>query len=343
MGGRHDRESGLPALRSGVERASHDVLSDVLRTAKLTGALFFRVDAAPPWEVGVPASKAFAPIILPGVQHVVSYHVVTHGTCWGAIIGEPPVALAAGDVLVFPHGDPYVMSSAPVAHASVDLDYAMAFFRLMAAGELPFTVAEGGSGAERLHLICGFLGCDARPFNPLLQTLPRMLHVRAADAPGNDLLGRLIELTIGESRANRAGGDCIRLRLSELLFVEVVRRHLASLPPAQTGWLAALKDRAIGRALALLHERPEHPWTLDELASAVGSSRSVLAERFSRFLGHPPMQYLTYWRMQVAARLLADGGKVVTVASQVGYSSEAAFSRTFKKVTGVSPGEWRRR
>lgn len=344
MGGHHDRESGLHALRSGTEHATHDVLSDVLRTAKLTGALFFLIDAAPPWEVGVPDSKDFASIILPRVQHVISYHVVTRGKCWGALIGEPPVALAAGDILVFPHGDAYVMSSAPVEGHDVDVRSSMEFFRLMAAGRLPFMVTEGGSGAERLHLMCGFLGCDTRPFNPLLQTLPRMLHVPAASAQENDLLGRLIELTIAESRADRAGGDCIRLRLSELLFVEVVRRHLASLPTVQTGWLAGLKDRSVGRALALLHERPEHAWTLDELASAVGLSRSALAERFSGFVGQPPMQYLAQWRMQVAARLLADGAaKVAAVALQVGYSSEAAFSRTFKKVTGVSPADWRRR
>lgn len=344
MGGRHDRESELPAPRSGVQQATHDVLSDVLHAAKLTGALFFLVDAAPPWEVGVPESKAFAPIILPRVQHVISYHVVTHGRCWGALIGRPPVALAAGDILVFPHGDPYVMSSAPVEHDDVEVASSIEFFRLMAAGRLPFTVTEGGPGAERLHLMCGFLGCDARPFNPLLQTLPRMLHVHGASAPEPDLLSRLIELTIAESRADRAGGECIRLRLSELLFVEVVRRHLASLPAAQTGWLAGLKDRAIGRALSLLHERPERAWTLDELARAVGLSRSALADRFSGFVGQPPMQYLTHWRMQVAARLLADGApKVASVALQVGYSSEAAFSRTFKKLTGVSPAEWRRR
>lgn len=345
MGGRHDRESELVALRSGVAApAADDVLSDVLYAAKLTGALFFLVDAAPPWEVGVAHAKAFAPLILPRVQHVISYHVVMRGSCWGALIGGAPVALAAGDILVFPHGDPYVMSSAPVEHTDVDVTSSMEFFRLMAAGELPFTVTEGGSGAERLHLMCGFLGCDARPFNPLLQTLPRMLHVRAACASDHDLLSRLIELTIAESRADRPGGECIRLRLSELLFVEVVRRHLAALPAEQTGWLAGLKDPAIGRALSLLHARPNQAWTLDELARAVGMSRSALAERFSLFVGQPPMQYLTQWRMQVAARLLADSAaKVASVALQVGYSSEAAFSRAFKKATGAAPAQWRHR
>lgn len=340
MGGRHDRESASPALRSG----GGDVLSDVLRAGKLTGALFFLVDAAPPWKVAVPDARTFAPIILPHAQHVISYHVVTRGACSGALIGGPPVALAAGDILVFPHGDPYVISSAPIGDEEVDFHSSVAFFRLMAAGDLPFTVTEGGTGAERLQLTCGFLGCDARPFNPLLQTLPRMLHVRAPSAPEGDLLARLIELTLAESRADRPGGECIRLRLSELLFIEVVRRHLTSIPEAQAGWLAGLKDPAIGRALALLHQRPAHAWSLDELAGSVGMSRSALAERFSGFVGQPPMQYLGQWRMQIAARLLADGAsKVAAVALEVGYGSEAAFSRAFKKATGVAPADWRRR
>ncbi len=337
--------SALSALRSATgEKSTSDVLSDVLRTAKLTGALFFLVDAAPPWELGVPHAKAFAPIILPRAQHVISYHVIARGSCWGALIGEPAVALTAGDILVFPHGDPYVMSSTPSDSSKVDVDGALSFFRLMAGGQLPFTVIEGGTGEDRTHLVCGFLGCDARPFNPLLATLPRMLHVRRPSDPQTDLLTQLIELTVAESRTERAGGACIRLGLAELMFVEVVRRYFATIPAAEPGWLAGLRDPAIGRALALLHERPAHAWTLDELASNVAMSRSVLADRFAYFVGQPPIQYLTQWRMQVAARSLANGAsKVASVAFEVGYASEAAFSRTFKKITGVSPAHWRQR
>jgi AraC-like DNA-binding protein len=302
------------------------------------------VDAGPPWEVGVPHATRFAPIILPRAQHLVSYHVVTQGSCWSAPIGEPAIAIATGDVFVFPHGDPYVISTAPGQHSKVDFDGALSFFRSMAAGQLPLTLIVGGAGEDRLHLACGFLGCDARPFNPLLATLPRMLHVRRPAYAESDLLSRLIDLTLAESRAERVGGECIRLRLSELMFIEVVRRYLAALPAAQTGWLAGLKDPAVGRALMLLHDQPAHAWTLDELASGAGLSRSVLADRFAYFVGLPPMQYLTRWRLQLAARLLADGGsKVSSVALQVGYASEAAFSRTFKKATGMSPAQWRHR
>jgi AraC-like DNA-binding protein len=156
-------------------------------------------------------------------------------------------------------------------------------------------------------------------------------------------LARLIDFAVMESQERRAGGECVRLRLSEVMFVEVVRRHLAGLPAEQTGWLAGLRDPSVGRALTCLHERPGDDWTLETLAKAAGLSRSALAERFTHFVGDPPMQYLTRWRMQVAARLLADGqAKVATVGLQVGYDSEAAFSRAFKKAAGVPPSAWRR-
>jgi AraC-like DNA-binding protein len=320
------------------------VLSDVLRAVRLTGALFFRVEAAAPWGIEIPDGPSLAPVILPRAQHVVSYHVVTRGACWGGLSRDDPVRLEAGDVLVLPHGDPYVMSIAPGARGGPDRAEVLAFMRQIAAGVLPFTLCEGGSGRERVHLVCGFLGCDVRPFNPLLAALPRLLHVRRGSRSPGDPLDRLIQLTVAEARERRVGGECVRLRLSELMFVEVVRRHLATLPAEQAGWLAGLRDEIIGRALARLHERPAHPWTLEDLARDVGLSRSALADRFTHFVGQPPMQYLTGWRMQAAARLLADGvAKVSAVALEVGYDSEAAFSRAFKRVAGVPPAMWRSR
>jgi AraC-like DNA-binding protein len=335
------RASAGLAQESTGEAAGIDPLSDVLRAVRLTGAVFFRVDATSPWVIEMPDSSALASVTLPRAQHVISYHVVTGGSCWGALLGGASVHLEAGDVLLFPHGDAYVMSIAPNARGGPDPTEVLAFMAEMVVGRLPFAVVEGGGGSERLGLVCGFLGCDVHPFNPLLGALPRLLHVRQAFAPG-DPLARLIEFALAESQDKRAGGECVRLRLSELMFVEVVRRYLAALAPEQTGWLAGLRDRSVGRALACLHERPEDDWTLEKLAKAVGLSRSALAERFAHFVGDPPMQYLTRWRMQVAARLLADGqSKVSTVALQVGYDSEAAFSRAFKKAAGVPPAAWR--
>ncbi|HWC03041.1 MAG TPA: AraC family transcriptional regulator [Methylomirabilota bacterium] len=316
----------------------------MLRTVRLTGAVFFLVEASSPWRIALPDSRALAPLILPQAQHIISYHVVTDGSGWGGLLDDSPVRLESGDVLVFPHGDAYAMSIDSGARGGPDIAEVMTFMREIAARHLPFTIREGGGGSGRLHLACGFLGCDVRPFNPLLATLPRLLHVRRdAHSPG-DPLGQLVDFTLAESREPRAGGECVRLRLGELMFVEVVRRYLATLPAEQTGWLAGLRDPKIGRALGLLHERPARPWTLGGLARDVGLSRSALADRFTHFVGQPPMQYLTRWRMQVAARHLAEGvTKVAAVAAEVGYDSEAAFNRAFKKAAGVPPGAWRRR
>jgi AraC-like DNA-binding protein len=341
MGGHHDVASvKLAAPSVATEPSASDPLSDVLRMVKLTGALFFLVDASSPWGVRVPSASAFAPIILPRARHVVSYHIVIEGSGWAGVPGVAPVRFTAGDVLVFPHGDPYAMLSAPDGPAALEGEESLDFFRAMAAGHC--LRGSGRRRRRRRRFVCGFLGCDARPFNPLLATLPRL--ITCAPPVRDSLLDRLIELTLTEAPLRRLGGESIRLRLSELIFVEVVRRYLEALPADQTGWVAGLRDPGISRVLALLHERPAHPWTLEELAARSGMSRSVLAERFMRLVGQPPMQYLVRWRVQVAARLLADGAtKVAAVALEVGYESEAAFSRSFKKIAGVSPAAWRAR
>jgi AraC-like DNA-binding protein len=193
-------------------------------------------------------------------------------------------------------------------------------------------------------VLCGFLGCDALPFNPVLAALPRLLHVRGTAGHGDDRLGHLIEFALAEVAEPRAGRACVLLRISELMFVEVVRRYLASMPAEQTGWLAGLRDPEVGRALAWLHRQPAHGWTVEELGRRSGLSRSTLAERFTALVGQPPMQYLARWRMQIAASLLADDrSKVSSVALEVGYDSEAAFSRAFKSLVGCSPAAWRKR
>jgi AraC-like DNA-binding protein len=338
MASTHDRASGSLAGPSAT-----DPLSEVLRRVKLTGALFFLVEASSPWGMDVPQAGAFGPLILPRAQHIVSYHIVLKGEGYAALPGAAPVCFGAGDVIVFPHADAYAMASEP-GRPVFDADQTLQFFRDMAAGRLPFKVKEGGEGPERAEFVCGFLGCDARPFNPLLAALPRLLHMRRPAGRDGDLLDSLIELTLAEARMGRPGAECIRLGLSELIFIEVVRRYLSSLEAGRTGWLAGLRDPVIGRVLALMHERPAHPWTLEELAGRAAMSRSVLADRFLQLVGHPPMHYLTLWRVQLAAGLLADGAmKVAAVAAEVGYASEAAFSRTFKRIAGVSPAQWRKR
>jgi AraC-like DNA-binding protein len=321
-----------------------DPLSDVLRTVRLTGAVFFLWDVSWPFATPVPAGRAVAPVILPGAQQIVSYHIVTQGDCWGALVGGPPVRLAAGDILFIPRGDPYVIASSAqlCAEARVETGPALGFFRQMAAGELPFTVVEGGGGDVSTHLVCGFLGCDTRPFNPALAALPPLVHLHPPADASQERLQSLIDYTVAEAREPRAGGRCVLIRLAELIFVEAVRRCLAE-APATHGWLAGLRDPVVGRALRLLHQTPAAEWTLETLAREAGVSRSRLAESFTRFVGQPPMLYLTQWRLQLAARMLADGaGKVAVVAREVGYESEAAFSRAFKRFTGVAPARWKR-
>lgn len=317
---------------------STDTLSEVLRAVRLTGAVYFTLDASAPWVAEAPPARVVGPHLMPGVEHVIEYHAITAGHCWGGIVDEPPVPLESGDVIVFPQGDAHVVSSAPGMRGTPDRDY-LAEAR---ANRLPLAVKMDGGGAERAEVICGFLGCDARPFNPLLSTLPRMIHVRRQ--PSEDgVLDQFVKIALSESKAPRAGGDAVIARLSELLFVEVVRRYLATLPPEDVGWLAGLRDDAIGRALGKIHERPAHDWGLDELAREVGLSRSVLAERFNHFVGIPPMQYLAQWRMQLAARLLSSTSMSLSqIADEVGYGSETALSRAYKRWVGTSPSEWRR-
>jgi AraC-like DNA-binding protein len=319
-----------------------DPLSDVLRTVKLTGALFFLVDASFPWGVDVPHADAFSSIILPRAQHIVSYHIILKGAGWASIPGVTSTWFEAGDVLVLPHGDPYAMLSGPGQPPEFDGKATVDFLRGMAAGRLPFVIKEGGGGEPRSEFVCGFLGCDMQPFNPVLSTLPRLLRIKRSHSGREGLLSRLIDLTLAEARQPRVGGESIRLRLSELVFVEVMRQYLETLPAHETGWLSGLRDPAIGKVLVMLHEQPAYPWTLNELASRACMSRAALAARFSHVVGHAPMQYLTLWRMQIAARLLADSSiKVAAVGREIGYESEAAFSRAFKKTVGVSPAAWR--
>jgi len=345
MAGDHDQASGNPAVGAGTaSRPGDDPLSDVLEVVRLTGAVFFVVHAAPPWIAEAPESVELAPAILPRVQHVVSYHVIVEGTCWCRMGAGDPVRLEAGDVLVVPHGDAYSLSSTPDLRSGLTLAQVLEWFRLMASGELPFIVEEGGGTGASLQVVCGFLGCDALPFNPVLAALPRLLHVRRPAAPARDGLGALVDLITAESGDPRAGRRSVLLRIGELMFVEVVRRHLATVTTEDGGWLAGLRDPLVGRVLVQMHREPHRAWTIDALAREAGTSRSVLAERFVQFVGEPPMHYLTRWRLQRAARLLADGaGKVSAVARAVGYESEAAFSRAFKKHTGVAPAAWRDR
>lgn len=318
-----------------------DVLSDVLRTVRLSGAIFYEVRAGIPWVAESPPGSWMASRMLPRAQHMIAYHVVTSGQCWAALAeaGAEPVQLEPGSIILFAHGDPHVMSTEPGARTTPVLDQ----YRLPEAGEaLPFHIDECGDRPESVRVLCGFLGCDVQPFNPLVQALPRLVHVGTATVPASGSLPALIAATVAESNAGRLGRSSVLARLSELLFIEAVRAHVESLPSEQPGWLGALVDPCVGRVLRLLHDDPARAWTLQSLGREAGFSRTVLVERFRQALGITPMSYLLKWRMQIAASLLSDGGECIArVSSSVGYGSEEAFSRAFKRCTGHSPAHWR--
>lgn len=336
------RSSGGHDRSSGADVVAFDALSDVLHAVRLKGAVFFDVEARAPWAAEAPPARLVGPGIMPGVDHVIEYHVVTSGECYARVLEDdaPPARLSAGDVVAFPQGDAHVMSSDPLIRP---VPPNLEEYRPPRAPEmLPVQYSLDGGGDSRTHLVCGFLGWDARPFNPLVSALPRMIHIRAQD--GGEWMDRFLAFATLEASEKRAGGASMLAKLGEIMFIDLVRRYLDKLPEGDASWLAGLKDRQIGRALSLLHERPAEEWTLERLSREAGMSRSSLAERFTYYVGKPPMQYLTLWRMQLAAARLASGdASVARIAAEVGYDSEAAFSRAFKRAVGVSPSVWRER
>ncbi len=317
-----------------------DVLSDVLRAVRLTGAVYFDFNLTAPWVAEAPPSHEIAGIVMPGAERVIEYHLVVAGAAWGHAIGATPIRLREGDLLVLPQGDAHVLSSAPGMRAAPTLAiYART------STPLPLVYELGAGGTDRTRIICGFLGCDERPFNPLLTALPSVIHLSAGDADAGHEAARHVA-RFRRARVWRRGNPGTRECAGAAVRADLRRGD----PPVSAdaaagsscGWLAGLRDPIVGRALEALHGAPRDPWTVESLGRTVGVSRSVLAARFTEMVGHPPMHYLTLWRMQLAARLLHDGHHVVAVAAAIGYESESAFSRTFKKLMGVPPATWRR-
>ena len=317
-----------------------DVLSDVLAAVRLTGAVFFDIDTGCPWVGKSPPTSAISDAVMPGAQHIIEFHAVLSGSCWAALSDRPETAveLSAGDVVAFPNGASNTMSSSRGVRGEVN----MAMYVRPVDTQLPFMIIHGSEGDERTRFICGYLGCDARPFNPLLSALPDMLRARKP-ADGSSWVPDLFRLALVERDRQRAGTETILAKLSELMFVEVVRQHLEALPAESRGWLSGVRDPHVGHALKLIHSRPAEGWTLDQLAREVGLSRSTFADRFSHFVEVPPMQYLAHWRIQLAARRLENPGVTIAqAATEVGYESEAAFNRAFKRLIGEPPGAWRK-
>src|SRR5262245_22896192 len=326
-----------------------DTLSDLLRAVRLHGAVFYYVKGYPPWAVENPHVREIIPALMPGADHMIEFHALVNGTCWASTDGEPPVPMQAGDIVLFPQGDAHTMSSAPGLRAPSG---GAAFFS-QRPPQLPYALSVRDEDLTTTHLdddpdrsakvVCGFLGLDARPFNPLLASLPRVLRVPGSTMGQDSWVATLLRAVVTEADAKRPGGEQVLAGMSEMLFVAALRRYVDTLPEEETGWLAGTRDPAVGRALSLIHEHPSESCTVERLSEDVGLSRSSLHERFMQLIGQPPMQYLTNWRMQLASSRLRDtSAKVMEVALDVGYESEAAFSRAFKRVSGLSPGAWRK-
>ena len=256
-----------------------DALSEVLRAVRLSSAMFFSLDVRGPWAAAAPASSECAALVLPGAQRVIQYHVMVEGTCFGAWADAPGVRLDAGDIIAFPQGAAHTLSSAPGMRAVPDLS----MYQQAGAGVLPHCVTIGDGDRTDARILCGFMGCDARPFNPLIEALPPVLHLRRSAQPGHCSLPHLISAARAEVEGRRLGGEGVFARLGELLFVEAIRCYVETLDPEQTGWFAGLKDRHVGQVLNLIHADPASDWTLDSLARAAGLCALVARRTIHRF------------------------------------------------------------
>lgn len=316
-----------------------DALSDVLRVAHLTGGVFLHADFFEPWCLAPRVAAEHCSPALGPASHLILYHYVVEGGFRIRVDGAEgeDLVIGTGEVVLLPRNDRHLMGSdlslPPVAGSDI--------IQMPKNGGL-FSIHHGGAGG-RTRMVCGFLGCASAEGNPVISTLPALLKLNVEQGGAAEWIRSTFQYAAEEVSAGRPGSETVLAKLSELLFVEAVRRYAAALPDGQTGWLAGLREPHVSRALALLHRDIARRWTVDDLGNEIGLSRSALADRFIRLIGMPPMHYLANWRMQVAAqKLRSTRASLAQVAETVGYDSEAAFSRAFKKAFGAAPAMWRR-
>jgi AraC-like DNA-binding protein len=317
-----------------------DAFSEILSQVKLDGAVFFTAEFSAPWGFTSPGAEKMAAKMVPAAaadaMHLVLYHLLIEGAGVVEMEDGQRVELVSGDVVIFPHGDAHHMSSReakrPFPNYGINA-------KISARDLSPL---HAGGGGDTARFVCGYLTCDRYLCRPILSGLPQVFKVNIrADRSGNWLENSILHL-VEEAASGRVGSEAMLAKLSEALFVDTLRRYVASLPEQQTGWLSGARDPIVGKSLGLLHSRVAHPWTIAGLAEEVGISRSALVERFTRYLSEPPMTYLTRWRLQLAARSLEKTSRgVADIAAAVGYESEAAFNRAFKREFGHPPGRYR--
>ena len=313
-----------------------DALSEVLKIVKLRGALFFNAEFSAPWCVASSQSSQVAPLLCPGAGHVIIYHYLAVGRAYAKLPGGSRRDLGPGDVVIFPHGDAHTIGNG----AGKPVDSLEAFAKNLSNG---LKAVRYGGGGELTKFVCGYMACDPALSQVVLAALPAMFVVNIANDSAGQWLANSIQFSVRDAGGPGTGRDVVLAKLSEVLFIETLRRFIQDLPDQQKGWLAGARDPVIGEALALLHKNPAHPWTIAKLAHQVGISRTRFAERFRHFLDESPMAYLARWRLKLAAEILvSSNANVGEVAAEVGYASEAAFSRVFKREFGCPPAQFRR-
>ena len=314
-----------------------DALSEVLRTVKLDSAIFINAEFSEPWCLASPEASVLGPLLTSAGGHVIIYHLLCEGQAYAQIPGGERVTLSPGDLITFPHGHAHALGGGT---NGISVDAGSALPGVLEHGLELLQVGGGGAPA---HFICGFLVCDAQLCQAFVAGLPPLIVVNLRDDPSGQWMEASLKFSVGQAGARGAGSSAMLTMVSEALFAETLRRYARDLPVEQKGWFAGARDPAVGRALTLLHHKPADPWTVAELARQTGVSRTVLAERFRHFLDESPMAYLTRWRLQLAARALATSShSVAQVALEVGYESEAAFNRAFKRAFGQPPAKYRK-
>ena len=315
-----------------------DALSEALNTVRMTSAVFFNVHCTAPWGFAVPPLREVAQVLAPSADRLVGFCLVTEGKACFRFDSAEEVLVSAGDILIKPHGDPHTVSNGSPAAL---IDSAVVLQRIL-AGDLS-TVRLGGGG-ETTEFVCGYFGCERHAARLFLAGLPAAMKINVRHDPSGQWLENSIRHLLSEAWSGRAGRTALLSKMADALFIEALRRYMEQLPEGQIGWLAGARDPVVGATLALLHRKPWHHWSLGEVATEVAVSRSVLTRRFASFLGEPPMTYLARWRLQLAARILQTTQKtILQVCADVGYESEAAFNRAFKREFGLPPAQYRRK
>ncbi len=313
-----------------------DALLEISRAMRFTGGIFLDADFTAPWCIAARVGPEDCLPFTPEPRHIVAYHYVTEGQCLVKVGAQPPVTVERGDLIVLPRNDHHLLGS------NVNRRPADAESLIQPGTDGGLAKIVHGGGGERTRILCGFLGNDL-PVNAFIALLPGMLKLNVLDCPSGDWIESTFRFAATELAKGPAMSPAFLARLSELLFMEAVRRFFTAQAPSANAWAAGMRDPLIARALGLLHGRIARRWTTDDLARELAVSRSAFADRFTRVIGVPPMRYLARQRFEQALVLLQESAEpIARIAYAVGYESEAAFNRAFRRQYGVPPANWRR-